>query len=70
MDSKMNVKVQYSSEKSTDGTDTASLEEGRVNSGFRVWARNISLEVGGIERVTDEERQTGTTKVWNACTFW
>jgi hypothetical protein len=38
--------------------------------GLREWAKKISLETGGIQRVTDEERQHNTTKVWNACTFW
>ena len=29
-----------------------------------------SIEEGGIERVTDEERQQNTTKFWHATTFW
>jgi hypothetical protein len=70
MDSKMNIKQQISTEKSTDGMDTESVEKGVVRGGFRVWAKNLSVETGGIQRVTDEERQTNTTKVWNACTFW
>jgi hypothetical protein len=32
--------------------------------------RRLSIEEGGIERVTDEERQQNTTKFWNATTFW
>ncbi|KAJ5166417.1 uncharacterized protein N7482_005198 [Penicillium canariense] len=32
--------------------------------------RCLSIEEGGIERVTDEERQQNTTKFWNAATFW
>jgi hypothetical protein len=36
------------------------------------WMKNVllSVETKGIERVTDEERQHNTTKVWHACTFW
>lgn len=36
------------------------------------WIRDILLtvETTGIQRVTEEERQQNTTKVWNACTFW
>ncbi|KAL4929927.1 uncharacterized protein BDV17DRAFT_290282 [Aspergillus undulatus] len=30
----------------------------------------LKVELKGIERVTDEERQQNTTKFWNACTFW
>jgi len=69
MDSKTNIKEDYSeTEKSPAGTIIVS--EGTVHGGFHAWAKNISLEEGGIQRVTDEERQTNTTKVWNACTFW
>lgn len=66
----MNIKDQYSTEKLDAEVETASIEKGHVNSGFRAWAKSLSVEVGGIQRVTDEERQTNTTKVWNACTFW
>lgn len=34
------------------------------------WMQMLSIETGGIQRVTDEERQVNTTKFWNACTFW
>jgi hypothetical protein len=70
MDSKMSSEQRVFAEKSTDGTETDSVETGVVHSGFRAWAKNLSVETGGIQRVTDEERQTDTTKVWNACTFW
>jgi hypothetical protein len=30
----------------------------------------FDIEEGGIERVTDEDRQQNTTKSWNAATFW
>lgn len=36
----------------------------------KTWARMLSIEVGGIQRVTEEERKQNTTHVWNACTFW
>lgn len=34
------------------------------------WVKKLSVETGGIQRVTDEERESDTTHVWNACTFW
>jgi hypothetical protein len=34
------------------------------------WYRKLSIEEGGIERITDEERLQNTTKFWNAATFW
>jgi hypothetical protein len=37
---------------------------------LKAWAKKLSVETGGIERVTDEERLSNTTHVWNACTFW
>jgi hypothetical protein len=39
---------------------------------FSVWTKEalLTVETSGIQRVTDEERQQNTTKVWNACTFW
>lgn len=36
----------------------------------RSWLESLSIETGGIERVTDEARASKTSKVWNACTFW
>jgi hypothetical protein len=32
--------------------------------------KRFSIEHGGIQRVTEEERQENVTKFWNACTFW
>lgn len=40
------------------------------DSKLSAWLKHLSIETGGIERVTDEERARNTTKVWNACTFW
>jgi hypothetical protein len=36
------------------------------------WGKSLltTVETRGIHRVTDEERQSNTTSVWNACTFW
>jgi hypothetical protein len=38
--------------------------------GFRGWLKSLSVETGGIERVTEEDRKTNTSEVWHACTFW
>ncbi|KAF2806963.1 purine-cytosine permease FCY2 [Mytilinidion resinicola] len=51
-------------------TKVGSPEKGETVSGVRGWLKKLSVETGGIERVTDEDRQTNTSKVWNACTFW
>jgi len=66
----MNTKEQFTTKTEADEVDSASVEKGTIGKGLRAWAKNLSVETGGIERVTDEERQTNTTKVWNACTFW
>ena len=47
-----------------------SLEKDNTRNGFRAWAKSLSVETGGIQRVTDAEREQNSTKVWNACTFW
>jgi hypothetical protein len=54
--------VQKSSANPTDGHPTK----------LHGWVRYVlfSIETRGIQRVTEEERQQNTTKVWNACTFW
>ena len=70
MDSKMEIKEQLSADKSSDRTDSASIEKGTIRGGLKAWAKKLSVETGGIERVTDEERLSNTTHVWNACTFW
>lgn len=38
--------------------------------GIKLWIKKLSVETGGIQRVTDEDRVRETSKVWNACTFW
>jgi hypothetical protein len=70
MESKMDIKQQLSVDKSSDKTDSASIEKGAVRRGLEAWAKKLSVEAGGIERVTDEDRLSNTTHVWNACTFW
>jgi hypothetical protein len=50
--------------------DTASVQQGSYRGGLRAWAKALSVETGGIQRVTDDQRQNNTTRVWNACTFW
>jgi adenylate cyclase len=49
------------------GSGTTSIEK---CSRLQDWARSLSVETGGIQRVTDEERSKQPTRVWNACTFW
>lgn len=71
MASESAIKDQFSTtEKSNNETDTASISKGALQVGFRAWAKKLSVETGGIERITDEERMSNTTHVWNACTFW
>lgn len=50
--------------------DTASAHQGSSRGGLQAWAKALSVESGGIQRVTDDQRQSNTTRVWNACTFW
>jgi hypothetical protein len=47
--------------------ETSEMESTKPN---QPWFRKLSIEEGGIERVTDEERLHNTTKFWNAATFW
>ncbi|TVY85309.1 Purine-cytosine permease fcyB, partial [Lachnellula suecica] len=69
--SNMDAKKVTASTSFTDDTGSGSAE--KVNlplSRFAAWAKSLSVETNGIERVTDEEREKNTTKPWNACTFW
>lgn len=52
--------------------ESGSVQDCRVTlqNGIRAWAKSLSIETSGIQRVTDEDRQQNTTRVWNACTFW
>ncbi|KAJ6088434.1 hypothetical protein N7486_009695 [Penicillium sp. IBT 16267x] len=55
--------------KSTEKASESTGAEG--SSKAQPWfSRRISIEEGGIERVTDEERKDKTTKFWHATTFW
>jgi hypothetical protein len=53
-----------------DEIQTGDTESTTDGSAFKRWLRTLSVETGGIERVTDEDRAKNTSKVWNACTFW
>ena len=58
-------------EPSTSDVELRSIETSTNNrSRLHAWAFSLSVETGGIERVTDEDRSHKTTPVWNACTFW
>jgi len=74
MDSKMTSKqsLDTPTTKTPHDIESGSVEECRDTSqnGLRAWAKNLSIETSGIQRVTDAERQQSPTKVWNACTFW
>ena len=54
------------------GPSSSDFEVGSIvnESWLQRYARLLSVETGGIERVTEEARQHNTTQVWNACTFW
>ncbi|CAG8088017.1 unnamed protein product [Penicillium olsonii] len=49
---------------------TVSESDNTSSKPTRPWLGRLSIEEGGIERVTDEERLQNTTKFWNAATFW
>lgn len=66
IDSEMNSKQSFEAP-SNDELQVGSIEK---TSGFKAWLKKLSVETGGIERVTDEDRAKNTSKVWNACTFW
>jgi hypothetical protein len=53
-----------------DDFQTGATEKPLVATGLRYWAKRFTVETGGIERITDEDRAANTSKVWNACTFW
>lgn len=65
----MDIK-QLPTDKSSDEIYSASIGKGTTYGGLKAWAKKLSVEAGGIQRVTDEERLSNTTHVWNACTFW
>ncbi|KAJ5667341.1 hypothetical protein N7507_003205 [Penicillium longicatenatum] len=54
---------------STDKTSELS-GEGDSSKTQPWFSRRISIEEGGIERVTNDERKEKTTKFWHASTFW
>lgn len=65
-DTKMNSKEDFKASSLTD-VQTGNL---RTPSRLKYWAKRLTVETGGIERVTDEDRAHNASKVWNACTFW
>ena len=46
-----------------------SVEEQKASGPAWIY-RALSIETGGIERITDDDRQHNTTRFWNATTFW
>lgn len=56
------VSIKESPQKDVSAFDTEPEESS--------WMQMLSIETGGIQRVTEEERLVNTTKWWNACTFW
>jgi hypothetical protein len=66
-------KIPYATPAASDfGAGSFDEKTSTKASRFSGWVKDVLLtvETGGIQRVTDEERQQNTTKVWNACTFW
>jgi hypothetical protein len=67
-------KTSFAAPTAVSDIETASFDEKPRESNSKIsgWVKNVllSVETSGIQRVTDEERQHNTTKVWNACTFW
>lgn len=58
------------SETDNNSHGTGTCRQANTYGRLRKWARVFLVETGGIERVTDEDRQQNTQHVWNACTFW
>jgi hypothetical protein len=66
-------KIPYATPAESDfGAGSYDEKTPNKTSRFSGWLKDVLLtvETRGIQRVTDEERQQNTTKVWNACTFW
>jgi hypothetical protein len=69
IDSEMNSKQSFETPRN-DEVLISEIEKTTDGSAFKRWLKKLSVETGGIERVTDEDRAKNTSKVWNACTFW
>jgi hypothetical protein len=69
VESEMNSKQSFETP-TNDDIHVGSIEKPSGTSAFKLWLKKLSVETGGIERVTDEERANNPSKVWNACTFW
>lgn len=69
------LESKMSSEKSFSVPSSSEVQAGTIGkptavSGIKYWAKRLTVETGGIERITDADRAENTSKVWNACTFW
>jgi hypothetical protein len=69
VDSEMNSKPSFETPSSNDVGEGA-VKKPTAATGLKLWLQKLSVETGGIERVTDEQRDKNPSKVWNACTFW
>lgn len=69
---KRNLDAGWASASEAEQGDTMNISAQSSTSRVVRWAKTLSVETGGIQRVTEEERrQLGSmTHVWNACTFW
>lgn len=61
---KQDISLQATSWDQTEGR----FAYGRARA--NTWANKLSVEVNGIQRVTESERSKDPTPVWSACTFW
>ena len=50
--------------------EEGSIQKVGLASRWGALAKTLSVETGGIQRVTEEDRQHNATHVWNAGTFW
>lgn len=70
MDTKGETNLTVSPSSSTQETPEAGSVHNQFSWWPRSWAEALSIETGGIQRVTEEDRRYNTTHVWNSCTFW
>jgi hypothetical protein len=69
IDSEVNSKQSFETP-TNDEIQSGEIEKTTDDGAFKGWLKKLSVETGGIQRVTDEDRAKNTSKVWNACTFW
>jgi hypothetical protein len=72
VDSEKNFEQSFDTPSMSQNGDLPEGEMEKVQgaTALKLWLKKLSIETGGIERVTDEDRAGETSKVWNACTFW